>query len=52
MEEGKKWMYLSKALELDMRISEISDLKSDAEGERVQHLRDYRREQNANEKWE
>lgn len=52
MEEGKKWMYLSKALELDMRISEISDLKSDAEGERVQHLRDYIREQNANEKWE
>lgn len=52
MEEGKKWMYLFKAVELDMRISEISDLKCDAEGERAQHLREHRCEQNANsEKW-
>lgn len=41
-------MYLSKAMELDMRISEISDLKCHAEGEGVQHLREHRREQNAN----
>lgn len=39
-------MYLSKAVKLNMRMSEISDLKCGAGG--VQHLREYRREQNAN----
>lgn len=39
-------MYLSKAVELNMRMSEISDLECGAGG--VQHLRECRREQNAN----